>query len=223
MVDETKPLDWGIIDEMKPVDWGIIGAATMMALGAFCPIVRVPIVGSLNYVMGGKGDGIFVVGSSMAIVLSVLFGYRRASALFAGGSLVLITTFLVKIVSGLGAIRADAVHMTKSNPIGAALTNLLSNSVGLEWGWVPLIGGALMVIALALSVRVPKAGAPGYDGSVRSGSGSASFASADRLIAQYLESAKADATSAGQTRPEGFGKRRAPGTQCGVFPASRNV
>ena len=209
MVDETKPLDWGIIDEMKPVDWGIVGAAAMMALGAFCPIVRVPIVGSLNYVMGGKGDGIFVVGSSMAIVLSVLFGYRRASALFAGGSLVLITTFLVKIVSGLGAIRADAVHMTKSNPIGAGLANLASMSFGLEWGWVPMFGGALMVMALALldQVRLAKDGASDHDGSLHLGSSSASFASADRLIAQYLESAKAETAPAGRASPKTFGKR----------------
>jgi hypothetical protein len=52
-----------------------------MAVGAFCPLVHLPIVGSINYVMGGRGDGIYIVACSAAIIGLVVFGYRRTSGI----------------------------------------------------------------------------------------------------------------------------------------------
>lgn len=45
-------------EDLTPYDAGIIVAALVMALGAFCPIVTLLVVGSINYVMSGNGDGI---------------------------------------------------------------------------------------------------------------------------------------------------------------------
>jgi len=46
-----------MIEKLTPIDAAILVAAAVMALGAFCPIVHLPIVGTLNYVAGGRGDG----------------------------------------------------------------------------------------------------------------------------------------------------------------------
>ena len=46
-----------MIKKLTAFDIGILVAAAVMALGAFSPIVHFPIVGSMNYVMGGRGDG----------------------------------------------------------------------------------------------------------------------------------------------------------------------
>lgn len=99
-----------MIDELELIDWGIVAGAAAMAVGAFCPIVSVPILGSLNYVMGGRGDGIFVVGGSMAIILLVFFGYRRTTAIVAGGLLMMMATTVVKFASGISMMQADAVR-----------------------------------------------------------------------------------------------------------------
>jgi hypothetical protein len=72
-----------MIEKLTPIDAGILLAAAIMALGAFCPIVHMPIVGSVTYVMVGRGDGILIVFSSMAIVVLVITGYRRRRVLLA--------------------------------------------------------------------------------------------------------------------------------------------
>jgi hypothetical protein len=78
-----------MIEKLTRFDMGILVAATVMALGAFCPIVRFPIVGSVNYVLGGQGDGVYVVGCSAAIIALVIFGYRRTTGILAAGALFL--------------------------------------------------------------------------------------------------------------------------------------
>jgi hypothetical protein len=50
-----------MIQKLTKSDIGILIAAAVMALGAFCPIIRLPVVGSMNYMMGGRGDGVFVL------------------------------------------------------------------------------------------------------------------------------------------------------------------
>ena len=76
-----------MIEKLTRFDIAILIAAAVMALGAFCPIVRFPVVGSINYVMGGRGDGIYIVGCSAAIVALVVTGYRRTTGLLAAGAL----------------------------------------------------------------------------------------------------------------------------------------
>jgi hypothetical protein len=74
-----------MIEQIKPIDAGILVAAVVMALGAFCPIIHLPIVGSINYVMRGNGDGIIIIGCSFAIIGLTIFGYRRSTAIVAAG------------------------------------------------------------------------------------------------------------------------------------------
>jgi hypothetical protein len=37
-----------VINKLTPFDIGILVAAAVMAFGAFCPVVRLPVVGSMN-------------------------------------------------------------------------------------------------------------------------------------------------------------------------------
>jgi hypothetical protein len=194
-----------MIEDMKQQDYGMIAGAAVMALGAFCPIVSVPILGSLNYVMGGNGDGIFIVGGSMIIVLLVLVGYRRAAALVATGSLLLMTTTLVKFANGMSSMQAEAARTAKSNPIGGGIATILSKSVGLEWGWILLFGGAFAVIIFAVLVGASVSSARAQIDPSKSET-VCGFSSADRLIADYLEQAK-QPKKAAHAVPAGFGKR----------------
>ena len=50
---------------------GILGSATLF-IGVFMPIVRLPIVGEMNYFANGRGDGVLIL---------VLAGVRRSTVL----------------------------------------------------------------------------------------------------------------------------------------------
>jgi hypothetical protein len=46
-----------------------------MLIGSFCPVVSIPIMGSISYVNNGQGDGVFVL--IMAVVALVAVFVRR--------------------------------------------------------------------------------------------------------------------------------------------------
>jgi len=131
-------------------------------------------------------DGIFVVGGSMAIILLAFSGYRRATALVAGGLLIMMTTTMVRFAAGMSEVQADAMRSAKSNPVGAAVTKLLSQSVGLEWGWFLLFGGAFTVVICALLLSSSRAS----ESYAARPEGPLELSPADRLIAEYLEKAQ---------------------------------
>lgn len=196
-----------MIKKLTPFDIGILVAAAGMALGAFCPIVRFPVVGSVNYVMGGRGDGIFVVGCSAAIIALVISGYRRTTGILAAGALFMMLMSVVQIAAKLSKAQAD---LAKDSGPFSGLTTLIANSVGLEWGWLLLIGGALAIVILALLAPGEIVPAVDRQGDKTQDDERASFA-ADQKIAEYLENRKISPAMRAQSTPGriGFGKRRA--------------
>jgi hypothetical protein len=105
--------------------------------------------------------------------------------------------------------KAQSALARDSGPFGGVAT-LIANSVGLEWGWLLLIGGALAGVILALVA--PGEIVPAVEGQhikTQDDEG-ASFASADKKIADYLENRKISPAMRAQSTPEriGFGKRR---------------
>jgi hypothetical protein len=193
-----------VIEQLKPVDLGILIAAAVMALGAFCPIISLPILVTLNYVMRGNGDGIIIVGCSAAIIALTVCGYRRLSAVPAASALLMMVVTLARFAALLSKAQSEAAA-TKSKAFGG-LASLMINSVGLEWGWVLLFGGAFGVLALAL--LGPRPGASSSDTPSKAAPESESFSSADRIIAEYLEKRQMTSPSVpcGGQKP-GFGKR----------------
>jgi hypothetical protein len=162
----------------------------------------------MNYFMGGRGDGIFIVGCSAAIIALVAFGYRRTTGILAAGAFFMMVLTLVRCAVELSKTKADLAR--DAGPL-SGLASLIANSVGLEWGWLLLIGGALAVVILALL-------APGeivlaIDGQRHKSQDDegASFASADQKIAEYLENRKISPAIRAQSTVKriGFGKRRA--------------
>jgi hypothetical protein len=196
-----------VIEKLTPLDSAILLAAVVMAVGAFCPIVHLPIIGSINYVMGGRGDGIYVVGCAAAIIGLVIAGYRRTAGIVAAGALLIMT----KAIIGMSPLISKA-HVDLGRDAGPfkGLGNLLANSVGLEWGWLLLIGGALAVMVLTLSplgtnspIKLPQRQQTEPNEEV-------SFASADQKIAEYLENRSVSPAIRNQSTDQqpAFGRRR---------------
>ena len=172
-----------MIEKLTPVDVGILIAAAIMALGAFCPIVHLPLVGSMNYVMGGRGDGVYVVGCTAAIVALVIAGYRRTAGIVAVGALFILVRALVGFSAALSKAQAD---LAKETGFAGELGSLIAGSVGLEWGWILLVGGALTVIVFA--ILAPSEVVAAVDGKRQQNRDdeAESFSSADKKIADYL-------------------------------------
>jgi hypothetical protein len=197
-----------VIEKLTRIDIGLLVAAAVMALGAFCPLLRVPIVGTMNYVNGGQGDGVYIVGCSVAVILLVISGYRRTTGILGAGALFMNALFFVRVAATLAKAQADLVTSSKDlGPFGG-LATLIGNSVGLEWGWLPLVGGALAIVVLAL--LAPGKIALGTEGPKLRDDEERSFSSADKIIEDYLENRKISPAIRNQSMaPQtDFGKRR---------------
>jgi hypothetical protein len=196
-----------MVEKFTPIDIGMLLGATIMALGAFSPIVHMPIVGSITYVMGGRGDGVLVVFASMAIVVLVITDYRLTAGMVAAGALAIMLRALIGFSSILAKAGNDLPQSLKGNVFGGMAKSLV-NSVSLQWGWVLLIGGALIVIILAIiahTQQFPAANASNVD----QAGGDADFvASADQRIAEYLENRKVSPAHRAAAQQAGFGKRQ---------------
>jgi hypothetical protein len=200
------------IDKLTPIDSGILLAAVIMGAGAFCPIVHLPIIGTVTYAMRGQGDGILIAASAAAIVGLTLAGYRRIGGLIALGALAIIFQTAISISMLVNKAQTDIAISSNGSP-GSALGNQWINSVGLDWGWVPLVGGTLAVIVLVITAEAPNLsiGRPIFAGHAPDENQADSFAkSADERIAEYLKAQQAvpPAKTASST---GFGKRQAGG------------
>ena len=52
---------------------------------------------------------------------------------------------LVRLLGHISQTQSDAAQFAKENPFGI-LNIAFANNMGLDWGWLPLISGALLVV-----------------------------------------------------------------------------
>ena len=124
---------------------GLTGSA-VLALGAFVPIVSLPIVGSINFFNNGQGDGIFIVLlAAVAAILTVLGQYKF---LWIPGSLslVLLIFTLTRFLQVVNDARADLTNSLAGNPF-AGLAEGLMGTIQLQWGWMLLFLGSLAIVS----------------------------------------------------------------------------
>lgn len=134
-----------MLDNRKTM--ALIGAALLL-IGAFLPIVSLPMIGSMDYFQNGRGDGIFAVGLAVIGGVLALTGLVR-HVLWPGlAALALILFTFVNMQSKIGQIRGQL----GGNPLAEAMVG----SVQLQWGFAVLfIGAALMTAAGAMAWRRP--------------------------------------------------------------------
>jgi len=131
---------------------GILGSATLF-IGVFMPIVRLPIVGEINYFANGRGDGVLILllaGTSLALVL--LKWYRELWITSLGSAAILAYTF-VNLLSKISEMKSKMDVDLKDNPF-RGFADIAMQSVQLQWGWAILvIGIALLIVTAAMSER----------------------------------------------------------------------
>lgn len=132
---------------------GLVGCITLF-LGVFAPIVRLPIVGSLNYFQNGRGDGVIIL--LLAAISLVLIVLRRYAWLWLTGlgSLGLLISTLGNLVWAISRVRSEIETELAGNLFGG-LVQALFESVQIQWGWAILILGAGLVLAAAVQFGSP--------------------------------------------------------------------
>jgi hypothetical protein len=136
---------------------GIIGGV-LLVIGVFCPLVGIDILGqSLNvsYIgsaAGTRWEGLVLILLGVAgIILAVL---RKFRMLIIPGVLAL----LILVISYFG-IRSDISEMTS---MAGSRSAEVENAFSMKWGWIPLILGALALIAGGAMGRNLPAPGPNY-------------------------------------------------------------
>jgi hypothetical protein len=125
-----------------------------MVLGAFLPIVSLPIVGTVNYFNNGQGDGIFIVllaaiAAALAFTKASNFAWVPAAL---GGVLVGFT--VLNLISRISAAQAELSQSLAGNPF-AGLAEGLMGSVQIQFGWVVIVIGVCLAVFGSISRDKP--------------------------------------------------------------------
>jgi hypothetical protein len=133
--------------------FGLVGSL-MLAVGVFLPIISLPIVGAMNYFQNGRGDGTVIL--AFAVCSALLTVRRRYEWLLTTGgaslAMVLVTFFMV--ASRLSDVRTNMDHHLADNPF-RGLADVAMQSVQMQWGWIVLLIGAVLVLVAAALKDAP--------------------------------------------------------------------
>ena len=113
--------------------------AIAVILGCLSPFAHLPFVGSITYVLNGKGDGVFVVvGGLTALVASVLRWYIVPVVIAC------LTGFLLFRFQGVMEHATAQMHASASSAgMFSGLANAMGSAVYLEWGFYVVAVGTL--------------------------------------------------------------------------------
>ena len=124
---------------------GLSGSA-VLALGAFVPIVSLPIIGSINYFNNGQGDGIFIVLLAAVAAVLAFLGQYKFLWIPGAASLVLLVITLTRFIQLVNDAQSELTDSLAGNPF-AGLAEGLMASVQLQWGWMLLFLGSVVIIS----------------------------------------------------------------------------
>lgn len=126
---------------------GLTGSIVLF-FGVFTPIVGLPFGQTLNYFRDGSGEGTIVL--ILALISLVLVLAKKYKGLWVTGigSFGTILFTLIHIQSTISQFKSEMTSELPGNPF-LGLANRMMQSIHLEWGWVFLILGAVLVIASA--------------------------------------------------------------------------
>ena len=130
---------------------GIASALTML-IGAMCPVATLPIVGSINYVANGRGDGVIIIVIALVSLFFVLTEKYKSLKYTGTASLCLMFFTLFRFQFAISKASSSLNNELAGNPF-AGIAQAAFDSVGLGWGWILLISGAVaLLITSCISV-----------------------------------------------------------------------
>jgi hypothetical protein len=131
---------------------GIVGAFALGA-GVFAPLVKLPIVGAINYFGSGRADGVFIL--LLAIVSLVAVMLRRYVVLWGtAGISITILLFLLHVFNNkMREVSNEA--QAEQDEFLQGLGKVMAETVQIQWGWGLMLAGAILLLMTA-AIREPK-------------------------------------------------------------------
>lgn len=130
-----------------------MGSAVLMAIGCFAPIFSAPVVGAVNYIGQGNRDGVIVLGMALLGVALAFAGWVRWLILTGGVALAVSVFDLVALTRHFSRATGDLEASAVGNPFGG-IAVAMAQSFQIQWGWIPLIAGAALMIAVGVGFRL---------------------------------------------------------------------
>jgi hypothetical protein len=112
------------------------------------PIVKLPVVGEINYFHNGRGDGVLVLVLAVASFVLVLIRWYRELWITALGAAAIMAFTFFNFRSEMSQATRQMETELKDNPF-RGLADLAVQSVQLQWGWAVLVIGIAFLIVVA--------------------------------------------------------------------------
>jgi hypothetical protein len=147
--NETKMLPFNNIDFIIAAL-----AALIMILGVFLPVVKAPIIGSINYFQNGQGDGTYIIILSL---ISALIGFegKRLWNLFPG---ILITIILIYFFYNVRHSVA-AMKQTAGDGLFGGLAATMADTIQIQFGWfLMLLGNIALYVSIFIKTNMSYTG-----------------------------------------------------------------
>ena len=126
---------------------GIIGSAILF-IGVFMPIVKLPVVGEMNYFHNGRGDGVIILALAVTSFVFVLIRWYRQLWITSLSSAGVLAFTFFNFQSKMSQATRQMETELKDNPF-RGLADLAVQSVQLQWGWAVLVIGIAFLIVVA--------------------------------------------------------------------------
>jgi hypothetical protein len=124
----------------------------LLFIGVFLPIMKVPILGSVDYFRDGEGDGVIVLLFSL-ISLGLIYLKRYKWLMYTGiASLIVIAVTFINITVKMSEMKSELQSDLEGNPFGFVGDAMLE-SVSYSWGWLVLVLGAGLLIYASISSK----------------------------------------------------------------------
>jgi hypothetical protein len=124
---------------------GLLGAFLLFA-GVFCPIISVPIMGSMNYFQNGKIDGMSIIAAAVIAGLLCLITEYRWLPIPGIGSAVMISITYYDYYSKMHEA-GENLNNGLFNNLFKGLADAAFQTVQFQWGWAILITGSVLITA----------------------------------------------------------------------------
>lgn len=126
---------------------GLIGSIILF-VGVFAPIVKLPMVGDMNYFQNGKGDGTIIMIFAVISLILTLAKYYKGLWYTGLASLGTMIFTFVHFQMKMSETQSNMARELADNPF-KGLSDMMLQSIQIQWGWAILLVGASLVIAAA--------------------------------------------------------------------------
>jgi hypothetical protein len=121
--------------------------STTLALGCFAPLIHLPILGELNATQIGFAPGYFLLGLALLGLLLGVSGQLRILQAVGALSVVLVIATATSAYLYMSDSKAQLAA-------GESLSQLAAALIYPTWGWIPLLAGAIGLLAVGKGHRV---------------------------------------------------------------------